>query len=309
MAKPRIGLIGVGSFGRHYLRHLEEFARVGRIHFSHIAVASERRAKELSETYPTKMIVTDYRQLIGLVDAVCIVTPPETHAPMVMDFLPHTAVLVEKPLTLTLESAQALELLAASSTYPCMVGQLFRFHAVTAALLTTIRRSADDGDEVVLMELVFLNPLTTDSGRPIVFEFIHWCDLVHYLFPHSGAQLFSIKAQHEGRRLNAAVPYTSEVGDFTAHYRLGWEGEIRQRMVTIRYRSGKTVVANYLANELKITNNNGEIIVESIPEMDTLELELSTWLAVVGGVTENPVPPSAVLPSLQVAEHIYKLTL
>lgn len=52
----------------------------------------------------------DYRELLGSVDAVFILTPPHTHFALVVDCLKHGKhIFVEKPLCLTADEAQSIE--------------------------------------------------------------------------------------------------------------------------------------------------------------------------------------------------------
>jgi len=86
---------------------------------------------------------TDFRELLGQVDAVSVATPTQSHAAIAAAFLGAGAhVLVEQPITETAEQAQALVDLARQRGRILQVGHLERFNpAILAAepLLTTAR--------------------------------------------------------------------------------------------------------------------------------------------------------------------------
>jgi predicted dehydrogenase len=77
----------------------------------------------------------DYRELLGRVDAVSIVTPTQTHFSIARDFLEAGAhVLVEKPMTVGVEEAARLIQIAAAAGRVLQVGHLERFNAAVQAV-------------------------------------------------------------------------------------------------------------------------------------------------------------------------------
>jgi predicted dehydrogenase len=79
-------------------------------------------------------VLADYRDLLGRVDVVSIVTPTPTHFAIARDFLQaHAHVLVEKPVTETASEARALIELAAAHSLILQVGHLERFNAAILA--------------------------------------------------------------------------------------------------------------------------------------------------------------------------------
>ncbi len=78
--------------------------------------------------------VADYRELLGAVDAVSVVTQTPAHFEIARDFLNADAhVLVEKPITETAEEARELIALAARQKRVLQVGHLERFNAAILA--------------------------------------------------------------------------------------------------------------------------------------------------------------------------------
>jgi predicted dehydrogenase len=79
--------------------------------------------------------LADHRPLLGEVDAVSIVTPTPLHHPLARDFLSCGAhVLVEKPITSTLEQARDLVALAGTRGLVLQVGHLERFNPAILAV-------------------------------------------------------------------------------------------------------------------------------------------------------------------------------
>ncbi len=130
----RVAVVGVGSLGRHHARNYGQFDQNGEIEFVGVCDSSEETAKEIAETNSC-VYFTDWRQLVGKVDAVSIVTPTETHSEIACEFLENGVdVLVEKPIARTLEEADKMISTAEKSGAKIMVGHLERYNPAMVAL-------------------------------------------------------------------------------------------------------------------------------------------------------------------------------
>jgi predicted dehydrogenase len=130
--KPlRCAVIGVGYLGKF---HAEKYAALPDCEL--VAVADPDAAAAGSVAAKTgARPVADYRELLGQVDAVSIVVPTSLHHQVAKDFLLAGAhVLVEKPITVTVEEADELIGLAKRNRLVLMVGHLERFNAAVLGL-------------------------------------------------------------------------------------------------------------------------------------------------------------------------------
>ncbi len=132
--KPRVAAIGVGSLGRHHARNYAELAAEGRVELVGICDADAETAASIASQHDCESF-TDWRELLGEVDAVSIATPTETHCEIACAFLEsgvHT--LVEKPIALTLEEADKMIAASEQSGAKLMIGQLERYNPAMVAL-------------------------------------------------------------------------------------------------------------------------------------------------------------------------------
>ena len=124
-------MVGAGYLGRFHAQKYasEEGCRLAAVVDTR-PEAREALAKELGTT-----AVADHRELLGKVDAVSVVTTTPAHFAIARDFLEAGAhVLVEKPITETVEQAQGLIDIAARCGRILQVGHLERFNpAIVAA--------------------------------------------------------------------------------------------------------------------------------------------------------------------------------
>jgi predicted dehydrogenase len=131
MKNLRTAVIGVGYLGRFHAQKYKELADstlVGVV--DSFATNAHKVASELGV-----LGMTDYRELFGQVDAVSIVVPTPLHFEIAEAFLEQGVhVLVEKPITETIEQAQRLIDLAKAKQCVLQVGHLERFNpAIQAA--------------------------------------------------------------------------------------------------------------------------------------------------------------------------------
>src|SRR5580658_9157957 len=127
----RTAVIGVGYLGRF---HAQKYASLANSQLVGIADPSaEARSAVAAELKVAAH--ADYRELLGKVDAVSIVTPTPLHYQVAKAFLESGAnVLVEKPMTVTVEEGESLILIARQAKRTLQVGHLERFNAAVQAL-------------------------------------------------------------------------------------------------------------------------------------------------------------------------------
>jgi predicted dehydrogenase len=139
MNKTTVGVIGVGYLGRY---HAEKYAVIPEVDLVGLVDADHDRAAHLAAKLNTQVFV-DAASLIGKVNAVSIVTPTVSHYRIAKQFLEQGVhVLLEKPITETIEQADELIELAARGKLILQAGHLERFNpAITAvkSLLGTPR--------------------------------------------------------------------------------------------------------------------------------------------------------------------------
>ena len=131
MARIRTAVIGAGYLGRF---HAQKYAALPQVDLLAVvdtdAEARDRVAREVGCE-----AVADYRALLGRVDAVSVVTPTPLHHRVSMDFLEAGAhVLVEKPITSTMDEARELVATAARRGKVLQVGHLERFNPAILAV-------------------------------------------------------------------------------------------------------------------------------------------------------------------------------
>jgi predicted dehydrogenase len=129
MKKIRAGVIGVGYLGQF---HAEKYANLPNVELVGIIEKDQTRGEQIARKLNTKAFA-DPSRLLGKVDAVSIVVPTILHYEIAKKFLDDGIhVLLEKPITVTLEQADELIALATQKKVVLQVGHIERFNpAVT----------------------------------------------------------------------------------------------------------------------------------------------------------------------------------
>ena len=131
MKKIRVGVIGVGYLGKF---HAEKYSRMKDARLVGVVDIDKSRAENVAANLGT-CALTDYRDLFGKVDAVSVVVPTESHYAVGAAFLKQDVdVLIEKPMTASLDQADELINIAESRRRILQIGHLERFNPVVTAL-------------------------------------------------------------------------------------------------------------------------------------------------------------------------------
>jgi len=131
MSPLKCAVIGVGYLGKF---HAEKYAALADCELVAVVDTDRQTAQAVAEKTGSQAL-TDYRELLGRVDAVSIVVPTSLHHRVARDFLAAGAhVLVEKPITVTVAEADELIRIAEERRRVLIVGHLERFNAALLAL-------------------------------------------------------------------------------------------------------------------------------------------------------------------------------
>ena len=170
MSKLKTAVIGVGYLGKF---HAEKYATLEQSDLIAVVDADAGTAQEIADKFGCQAL-TDYHELLGKVDAVSIAAPTTLHHQIARDFLEHdTHVLIEKPITVTVDQADDLIELAITNYLMIQVGHLERFNAALMDLSGVLRKPTF----IESHRLAPFNPRATDVN--VVLDLmIHDIDII-----------------------------------------------------------------------------------------------------------------------------------
>jgi len=289
MDKVRVGVIGVGYLGKF---HAEKYSRMDNVQLVGVVDIDRVLAEEVAARFDTRAFA-DYRDLFGHVDAVSIVVPTENHFSVATECLNHDLdVLIEKPMTATLEQADELIKIAESRGRIMQIGHLERFNPAVIALKDIVH-----------------NPMFIEAHRLGIFKerstdvsvvldlMIHDIDIIMNIVKSK------IKSIHA-----AGAPVICEHADI-ANVRLEFESGCVANVTASRistknqrkirmFQKDAYVSVDFTTRDITIIRRDESIIDDLIPgmdirqlsfsESDALEDELASYIQAVS-TRQNPV--------------------
>jgi predicted dehydrogenase len=292
--KLRAAAIGVGSLGRHHARNYAELEREGRLEFIGACDTNVETAKRVGSDNQCATF-NDWRDLLDKADLVSIATPTETHCEIACEFLEKGVhVLVEKPISLSLDEADRMIAAANRSGAKLMVGQLERYNPAMVALRPHVTNP-------LYFEIHRVSPFPNRSlDVDVVLDvMIHDLDAVQWLVGEDvkvseiravGIPVISDKVD----AANARIEFDNgAVANITAS-RIGTE-KIRK---TRFYQTNAYVVLDYATKFASLTSLNPEaanpllgISIDrlEINDVEPLRAEITAFLDSIEHDTEPPV--------------------
>ena len=125
MTLPRIAVVGAGQFGQNHCRVVHEAIRA---QLDYVVDIDPARAASMAEQFGARPL-TDYRALVGKIDAAIVATPTTAHEEVACALLDAGIdVLVEKPIAPDLDAASRMIAAAERRSRILQVGHLERFN-------------------------------------------------------------------------------------------------------------------------------------------------------------------------------------
>lgn len=229
-AKPRIGVVGAGAWGRNIVRNCADAGVL-----SAICDQDASGLTGLASEHPGVKFSDDYERFLEFpIDAVVIATPACRHAEMALAAIERRKhVFVEKPFALCADDANAIVTRADSQGVRTFAGHLLLYHPA----IDEIRRHVSDG---AIGELRHVRSRRLGFGRVRDFENVWWS-----FAPHDVAVMLALTgATPIGCTSNAVTVTTSAIADFcyadyrfaggvSAHVEVGWLDPVRSHRLDV----------------------------------------------------------------------------
>lgn len=291
----RVGVVGLGQWGQHHVRvyhHLPDVTLAG------VVDTSPGELTVFAKRYRT-VGYRDYRMLFGRVDAVSLAVPTALHYEIAREFLQHGIhVLVEKPITTTIEQAADLVAIAQRAGLTLLVGHVERFkpsvHAlsdlVTEPLFVQVRR-VRPWDPTRVMDVGVVLDLM-----------IHDLDIILNLIRSPVTRMSAIGAAIQGDDEDLAVAHLTLQSGCMASFVASRVSPVKAAELEITLPDG-SLHLNYLRQQITVRRHGSQhrTIVKG---EEPLRAELTHFVDCVRGEATPLVPGEHGLRALEVAHAI-----
>lgn len=307
----KIGVIGAGAHGTRYARHAaKDVPGMG-------LAAVCRRTQEPGRALADELGCRYHREPTSLiadtdVDGVVVCTPPSSHFPLAREILAAgKSLLLEKPMTGTLEEAEQLAALVAISPAGLMVGQALRWNPVLCKVKELWSRLGRlhlvrGAQRLAPTSLAWQRDPAETVGGSVLLTGVHLFDTCRWL---TGQEFVRVDSRHD-RVLNPVVEdiflaravlsdgcrAQLEVSKYTDS-RAGWFEAVGE--------AGQ-IHADYQNGGVLLRTGGNEERWEISAASPTLPPLLADWLASVLADSDPPVGVADGLATLRVVDACYR---
>ncbi len=291
----RVGVVGLGQWGQHHARiyhHLPGVTLAG------VVDTSPREVSMFSRRYGTAGH-RDYRQLFGQVDAVSVVVPTALHYEIAREFLQRGVhVLVEKPITTTVEQAAELVDLSQRRDVTLLVGHVERFKPAVQAL----RDLVTDPLFVQVRRVRPWNPRRVMDVGVVLDLMIHDLDIILTLMRSPVARVSAIAAAIHGDDEDLAVAHLALKSGCLASFVASRVSPVKAAELEITQPDG-FIHLNYLSQQITVRRHGAQRRMV-VKDEEPLRAELTHFVECVRGEATPLVPGEHGLRALEVAQAI-----
>lgn len=306
--RVRCAVIGVGHLGKF---HAEKYAQLPDAQLIAVVDHDLARAQQLAEQYNCEAI-TDFKELIGAVDAVSIVTPTQTHFDIAKFFLSHAVhCLIEKPITTTVTEANELIKIAQQQHCLIQVGHLERFNSAIIALHDILKMPR-------FIESHRIAPFTLRGAdvNVVLDLMIHDIDLIRFLvnspvrsIAANGAPILSNDIDIANARIEFENGCVANVTASRAGMKKERSMRIFQSDCYISVDLEQKTCSVYRKGTKEMFPGIPEITKETstFPQSDAILAEIAAFLHAIQTKQASPVPGEAGKEALEIAARITEI--
>jgi predicted dehydrogenase len=172
MKKLKCGVIGVGYLGRF---HAQKYKSLEGIELVAVSDINEKSAKSVAKENDCKFF-TDYKEMLSEVDIVSIVTDTSLHYEITKYCLEKNKhVLLEKPITNTVEQAEKLIEIAKKNSLKLQIGHLERYNPPALEATSLI-----DNPQMIYVQRMAPFKVRATDVSVVLDLMIHDIELVQY---------------------------------------------------------------------------------------------------------------------------------
>lgn len=248
---PQIAVIGLGYWGPNLVRN---FHAVAGDKLRICCDRDQKRVDAIARDYPSVSVVTDADAIFGddTIDAVAIATPVDTHYALAKAALTAgKSVLLEKPLTASVEQAEELIALARARGLILMVDHVFVFSPPVQKMKEII----DSGQlgKLFFIDCVRINLGLFQHDVNVVWDLApHDLSIVDYLIGQLPKSVAAFGAVHAGNGIEDVAHLNLDFGDgLIANFHVNWLSPVKVRY-TMLGASDKSLIYNDLDPSEKI---------------------------------------------------------
>ena len=297
-SKIRVGVIGLGYLGKF---HFEKYRLNKSVNLTSVVDIDKKNLDLVNSTDIYK--TTSFKDIIGKVDAVSIVTPTITHFSIAKYFLENKVhVLLEKPMTESVSEARKLNVIAKKKRCILQIGHLEQFNPAIRKLKCQLKAP----EFIEVHRLCEFNPRATDVD--VVLDLmIHDIDIVLSLIDKSIKKI-SVSGKKVITNLidiaNVRMEFEDNVVANLTASRISTKNERKMRIFLKNSYYSVDFMCNELKRLMKNKNNSFKTTSFQFKKSDSLNEEIKNFINTCYGKEKSMTSGECGLKALIIAKKI-----
>ena len=297
-SKIRVGVIGLGYLGKF---HFEKYSSNKSVKLTSIVDIDKKNLDLVNSKEIYKS--TSYKDIIGKVDAVSIVTPTVTHFSIAKFFLDNKVhVLLEKPMTESVTQAKKLNEIAKKTRRILQIGHLEQFNPAIRKLKSLL----NEPEFIEVHRLCKFNPRAIDVD--VVLDLmIHDIDIVLSLIDRNIKKI-SVSGKKVITNLidiaNVRIEFENNVVANLTASRISTKNERKMRIFLKNAYYSVDFINNELKRLIKDKNNSFKTTSFQFRKSDPLNEEIKNFINTCYGREKSMTSGECGLKALTVAKNI-----
>ena len=250
----RAAVIGIGSMGRHHVRN---YAQIPNTDLVGVADLDEIAGQKLALKFETQFY-SDYRRLLEIErpDIVSLAVPTKLHHELAMDIIGRNIhVLIEKPISYTVDEAKEIIEEAKKVGVKVTVGHIERFNPAVVKLKELIADGKLGTIVSIMARRAGTIPARIKDANVIVDIGVHDIDLLNFILETKPQNIFAsggraiLKKHEDYADIFLEYPNSQDGLKITGHIQVNWLTPVKIRKLNITGTRGYAVV-NLATQEL-----------------------------------------------------------
>lgn len=262
-----LALIGIGKWGRNYLKTVKNLDNV---QIKYVSALHLESLKLLSKDYQPIFDINELNNLCD-VDGIIIATPAETHFSIAKELLKNGHnLLIEKPLVLTTEEAFELKKIWDKNKPKVLVGHIQLYNPAYKACKIQLSKIGD-------IKKVFFKGLLSPKRKDISVLWDWGPHPISILLDLLGESPQDISVTEHAGRLKINLTYKKNI---SAEIEIGWVSNIKKRELIIEGKNGKIILddSNKEQKKVSVYVNDNSVIFPKYDQTSPLEIEVQEFL-------------------------------
>ncbi len=249
----RVAVIGIGNMGKHHARVYSKLKNVKLVAISDL----DEKKKKIARKFGCKFY-RNYKEMLKKekIDAVSVVVPTKLHEEIAIECIKAGKnILIEKPISNTIESAKRIIREAKKNKVKLTVGHIERFNPAVQKLKEIIKKGELGKVTTIVVRRVGVFPPQVKDANVIIDIGVHDIDVLSYLLRKKPKNIFARSGRAISRNRDDYADILLKYDGTNAFIQVNWITPVKIRRLAVTGTKGYAEL-DYITQELVLYRSN-----------------------------------------------------